>query len=108
MKRRFPAVWMLASMVITTAAVGQANEQAIQPAPEPARSAAGWIERAQMRLERAVERLEMKLTGRGDSGMPGCQDMMGGGGMTGDAMMGGGMSRGSRPNERWRNAPETR
>ncbi|MGH8707006.1 MAG: hypothetical protein ACREVD_02970 [Burkholderiales bacterium] len=61
------------------------------------------IERGLARLERAMARLEARLTGRGGSMMDGCADMMAGG----DMMSGGDMMGGSRPNERWRStAPQ--
>ena len=57
----------------------------------------GWLERRLESIDRAIARLETKLSGREAGGMmEGCRDMMGGG------MMGGGGMKGGAPNDQWR------
>ncbi|MEW6688029.1 MAG: hypothetical protein AB1452_02950 [Pseudomonadota bacterium] len=94
---------MFALALAAGGALGEDTERGASAATTPERAAAGWIERGFARLERAIARLEAKLSGRGGGG---CEDMMGGGmmdgGMMGGGMMGGGMMGGARPNERWR------
>ena len=92
----------LIAVLAAGTALGEERNRGAAGTETQARTAPGWIERGFARLERAIERLEAKLSGR-DRGamMEGCQDMMGDG-MMGGGMMGGGMMGGPRPNERWR------
>lgn len=97
-KSRYVA-WALAAMMATGTTLGQEKDRSAASAVPPERAAPGWIERGFARLERAIDRLEAKLSGRERGGMmEGCQDMMGGGGMMG----------GGRPNERWRERGDAR
>ena len=99
MSKRKVLAWAVAAMLAAGTAVGEEKERGRASAAEAERIAPGWIERGFARLERAIQRLEAKLSGRGQGGMrEGCQDMMGGGGMMG----------GSRPNERWRGGADSR
>ena len=89
----------VAAMLAAGSTVGQEKERDKASVGASERDTAGWIERGFARMERAIERLEAKVSGRQRGGMmDGCEDMMGGGGMMG----GGEMMGGSRPNERWR------
>jgi len=100
-KGTFIALALIAVLAAGTT-LGEERNRGAAGTQMQARAAPGWIERGFARLERAIERLEAKLSGR-DRGamMEGCQDMMGGG-MMGGGMMDGGMMGGSRPNARWR------
>lgn len=112
MKRGKRFVWALAVLLAAGSAVGHDEKRDASRSAAKERAAPGWIERNVERLERAIARLEVRLSGRGGSMMDGCEDMMGGGGMMGDGMMsdgmmgGGGMMgdgmTGRRPNEQWR------
>lgn len=91
--------WALAAMLAAGTTLGQDKERGAAGITTPERVSPGWIERGLARIERAIERLEAKLSGRERGGMmEGCQDMMGGGGMMG----------GGRPNERWRERGDAR
>lgn len=91
--------WALAAMLAAGTTLGQDRERGAASIATPVRVSPGWIERGLARLERAIERLEAKLSGRERGAMmEGCQDMMGGGGMMG----------GGRPNERWRERGDAR
>lgn len=68
-----------------------------------ARGGGGLIERGFARLERAIARIEARLSGSGGSMMSGCEEVMGRGGM-----MGGGMMGGARPNQQWSRPDEAR
>lgn len=87
------------NLKITVVVVALSALSAVALAQEVKESSPGALERRLERIEKAVERLESKLSGRrsrsGGGMMEGCRDMMGGG------MMGGGMGR-SQPNEQWR------
>lgn len=99
----------VAAMLAASATLGQEKERDGVKAGAAEKAATGWIERGFARLERAIERLEAKLSGRERGGMmDGCEDMMAGGGMMEGGMMGGGMMGGSRPNERWRGSVDGR
>lgn len=101
--------WAVAAILAAGTAVGQEKDRGSASAATPEQAAPGWIERGFARLERAIERLEAKLSGRERGGMmEGCEGMMGGGGMMDGGMMGGGMMGGSRPNERWRGPSDSR
>ena len=105
--------WVVAAMLAAGVTLGQEKERGGASAATPERVAPGWIERGFARLERAIERLEARLSGRGGSTTGGCDDMMSGGGMSGGgmmrgSMMGGGMMGGDRPNERWREPGDRR
>lgn len=104
MSRAKVVAWSIVAMLAASPAVGEEKEKERSSGNAAAseRTAPGWIERGFARLERAIERLEAKLAGRGGGGMMGgCEDMMAGG-------MEGGMMGGSRPNERWRGQAERR
>lgn len=91
-KSRYVA-WALAATPAAGATLGNEKDRSAESAVPPERAAPGRIERSFARLERAIERLEAKLSGRERGGMmEGCQDMMGGG----------------RPNERWRERGDAR
>lgn len=103
-KSRYVA-WMLAAMLAAGTTLGQEKDRSAASAAPAQGIAPGWIERGFARLERAIERLEAKLSGRERGGMlAGCQDMMDSGGMMG----GSGMMGGGRPNERWRERGDAR
>ena len=102
MKRGTFVASALVAMLAAGTTFGEERDRGTARTETQEQTAPGWIERGFARLERAIERLEAKLSRRDRGGMmEGCQDMMGGG-MMGDGMMGGGMMGGSRPNERWR------
>lgn len=99
--------WVLAALLAASPAIGHDEDRSGARADGIDKPAPGWIERGFARVERAIARLEARLSGRGGSMMDGCEDMMGGGmmgggGMMSGGMMGGGMMGGSRPNEQWR------
>lgn len=103
-KSRYVA-WALAAMLAAGTTFGQDKERGAASIATPDRVSPGWVERGLARLERAIDRLEAKLSGRERGAMmEGCQDRMGGGGMMG----GNGMMGGGRPNERWRERGDAR
>lgn len=103
MRKAFVAAALVA-ILATGTSFGEERDQGASRAGLQEQIAPGWIERGFARLERAIERLETKLSGHERGGMmQGCQGVMGGG-MMGGGMMGGG----SRPNDRWRQPEDKR
>jgi hypothetical protein len=92
MSRSIGTAALIAALIAAGAAMAHDEpRRAGEPAGE---RAGGWIERGFARLERAIARLEARLSG-GGSMTAGCEQMMGEGGM------GGGMMGGARPNQQW-------
>ncbi|MEW5864041.1 MAG: hypothetical protein AB1773_10680 [Pseudomonadota bacterium] len=104
MSRSVGTAALIAALIAAAAAMAQDEPWRAGEAAVGERADGGWIERGFARLERAIARLEARLSG-GGSMTAGCEQMMGeggmGGAMMGGAMMGGGMMGGARPNQQW-------